>query len=97
MLQALLSAVIFLGEIPAGLLTDRIGCKHSMILSQILLLAARILLLLAYLSHSLWLFSSAALARVGIGACFLLIGALFLVCALLPADRKNPDADVKPI
>lgn len=43
LLQALLSAVIALGELPTGHLTDRIGYRRSLILSQLLLLAAFLL------------------------------------------------------
>ena len=32
LLQALLSAITFLGEIPTGFLTDRIGYKRSLVL-----------------------------------------------------------------
>ncbi len=37
-LQALLSGVIFLGEIPTGFITDKIGYRKSLILAQMLLL-----------------------------------------------------------
>ena len=48
LLQALLSGVIALGEIPTGRLTDRIGYRNSIILSQGLVLAARGLLAAAF-------------------------------------------------
>ena len=69
LLQALLSAIVVLGEIPTGRLTDRIGYRASLILSQLLLLAARILLTVAYLLHSLPLFVSEAVVE-GFAACF---------------------------
>ena len=49
LLQALLSAITFLGEIPTGFLTDRIGYKRSLVLSQSLLLLARSLLFVSFL------------------------------------------------
>ena len=69
LLQALLSGVIFLGEIPTGFITDKIGYRKSLILAQILLLIARSLLLGAFLSHSVWLFVAEAVVE-GIAACF---------------------------
>jgi MFS family permease len=68
-LQALLSCVIFLGEIPAGYVTDRIGYRQSMILSQILIFAARTLLTAAFFLKSLPLFVIEVLVE-GLGACF---------------------------
>lgn len=56
LLQVLLSAVIALGELPTGMLTDRIGYRRSLILSQLLLLLARGALLAAFLLRSLPLF-----------------------------------------
>lgn len=52
-LQALLSGVIFLGEIPTGFITDKIGYRKSLILAQVLLFGARSLLLAAFVSRSL--------------------------------------------
>ena len=69
LLQALLSGVIFLGEIPTGFITDKIGYRKSLILAQILLLTARSLLLGAFLSHSVWLFVVEAVVE-GIAICF---------------------------
>ena len=68
-LQALLSGVIFLGEIPTGFITDKIGYRKSLILAQVLLLGARSLLLAAFVSRSLVLFVVAAVVE-GIAACF---------------------------
>ena len=68
-LQALLSIAIFLGEIPTGYITDRIGYKRSIILSQTLMFIARVLLLLAFLNSSLWLFVFEALVE-GVANCF---------------------------
>ena len=69
LLQALLSGVIFLGEIPTGFITDKIGYRKSLILAQFLLLAARSLLLGAFLSRSVWLFVLEAVVE-GIAVCF---------------------------
>ena len=68
-LQALLSGVIFLGEIPTGFITDKIGYRKSLILAQVLLLGARSLLLAAFVSRSLALFVVEAVVE-GIAACF---------------------------
>lgn len=69
LLQALLSGVIFLGEIPIGFITDKIGYRKSLILAQVLLLGARSLLLAAFVSRSLALFVVEAVVE-GIAACF---------------------------
>ena len=69
LLQALLSAIIVVGEIPTGRLTDKIGYRAALVLSQSLLLAARILLTLAYITHALPLFVLEAVIE-GISACF---------------------------
>lgn len=69
LLQALLSGVIFLGEIPTGFITDKIGYRKSLILAQMLLLGARSLLLAAFVSRSLVLFVVEAVVE-GIAACF---------------------------
>lgn len=68
-LQALLSGVIFLGEIPTGFITDKIGYRKSLILAQVLLLGARSLLLAAFVSRSLVLFVVEAVVE-GIAVCF---------------------------
>lgn len=68
LLQALLSGIIALGELPTGHLTDRMGYRRSLILAQLLLLAARGLLLAAFLLRSLPLFVADALVE-GISAC----------------------------
>ena len=57
LLQALLSGVIFLGEIPTGFITDKIGYRKSLIWAQVLLFGARSLLLAAFVSRSLALLS----------------------------------------
>lgn len=69
LLQALLSGVIFLGEIPTGFITDKIGYRKSLILAQVLLLGARSLLLAAFVSRSFVLFVVEAVVE-GIAACF---------------------------
>ena len=68
LLQALLSGIIALGELPTGHLTDRMGYRRSLILAQLLLLASRGLLLAAFLLRSLPLFVAEALVE-GISAC----------------------------
>ena len=69
LLQAVLSGVIFLGEIPTGFITDKIGYRKSLILAQVLLFGARSLLLAAFVSRSLALFVVEAVVE-GIAACF---------------------------
>lgn len=69
LLQALLSGVIFLGEIPTGFITDKIGYRKSLILAQVLLLGARSLLLAAFVSRSLALFVVEAVVE-GTATCF---------------------------
>lgn len=69
LLQALLSAITFLGEIPTGFLTDRIGYKRSLVLSQSLLLLARCLLFVSFLCKSPVLFAIEA-AVEGLSYCF---------------------------
>ena len=69
LLQALLSGVVFLGEIPTGFITDKIGYRKSLILAQVLLFGARSLLLAAFVSRSLALFVVEAVVE-GIAACF---------------------------
>lgn len=51
LLQALLSCITALGEVPFGHITDKIGYKNSLILYQALLLIARALLFAAFLSR----------------------------------------------
>ena len=67
-LQAVLSLVIFLLEIPAGRLTDRVGYRNTLVLSAWTLLLARGLLLVAFLTRSYALFLLEALAE-GLSAC----------------------------
>lgn len=69
-LQAILSFVILSFEIPTGMLTDKIGYKNSLALSQILLLLSRTLLLTAFLSQSFIIFVIEAVVE-GISSCFL--------------------------
>lgn len=69
LLQALLSAIMFLGEIPTGFLTDRIGYKRSLVLSQGLLLLARFLLFVSFICKSPVLFSVEAIVE-GLSYCF---------------------------
>ena len=69
MLQALLSIAIFLGEVPTGFITDKIGYRKSIIISQTIMFMARVLMMMAYLTKSIWLFILEALVE-GIGDCF---------------------------
>ncbi len=69
LLQALLSGVIFLGEIPTGFITDKIGYRKSLIWAQVLLFGARSLLLAAFVSRSLALFVVEAVVE-GTAVCF---------------------------
>lgn len=69
LLQALLSGVIFLGEIPTGFITDKIGYRKSLIWAQVLLFDARSLLLAAFVSRSLALFVVEAVVE-GTATCF---------------------------
>ncbi len=57
LLQVVLSAVNLATELPAGRLTDRIGYRNTIVLSEGLLLLARGLLLAAFLGRSLPLFA----------------------------------------
>ncbi len=68
MLQALLSLAVFVGEIPTGFITDKIGYKKSIISAQITMLLSRIILLLAFVFHSISLFVLEAVLE-GIGGC----------------------------
>ncbi len=69
-LQAVLSLTVFLFEIPTGILTDKIGYKNTMVLAQSILVLARGLMIIAYLTGSFWLFVVEAVAE-GFAACFL--------------------------
>lgn len=55
-LQAFLSIMIFVFEIPTGKITDRVGYKKTLVLSQGTWLLARILLMLSFFSGSFALF-----------------------------------------
>ncbi len=69
LLQALLSGIIFIGEVPTGFITDKIGYRASLILSQILLLLSRIFLLIGYEQKLLSVFVAEAIIE-GITICF---------------------------
>ena len=60
-LQATLSLVIFLGEIPTGKITDFVGYKNTIVLSQIMFLIARSLILAAFLFKNYYLFFAEAI------------------------------------
>lgn len=68
-LQALLSITIFLGEIPTGMLADRLGYKRTLVVSQFSTLLARVLLMSAFLLRSPALFAAEAIVE-GLAACF---------------------------
>nr|WP_297769877.1 MFS transporter [uncultured Butyrivibrio sp.] len=55
-LQAFLSIMIFVFEIPTGKITDRVGYKKTLVLSQGMWLLARILLMLSFFSGSFAVF-----------------------------------------
>ena len=52
LLQAVLSGTTFAFEIPCGYLTDRIGCRRTMMLAQGVFILCRILLLCAFFMRS---------------------------------------------
>ncbi|MCD8127266.1 MAG: MFS transporter [Clostridiales bacterium] len=62
-LQALLSLVVLVSEIPTGRLTDRVGLRNTLVLYQVTLCLARVLLLLAYVRRSYPLFVAEAVAE----------------------------------
>lgn len=68
-LQALLSICIFVGEIPTGRLSDKLGHRNTLILSQLMLLCARVLLLAAFINKSRVLFVMEVFAE-GLASCF---------------------------
>lgn len=68
-LQALLSICIFVGEIPTGRLSDKLGHRNTLILSQLMLLFARVLLLAAFINKSMVLFVIEVFVE-GMAACF---------------------------
>ena len=55
-LQAFLSIMIFVFEIPTGKITDKVGYKKTLVLSQIMWLMARVLLMLSFISGSFAVF-----------------------------------------
>lgn len=56
LLQAAIACTVLAAELPAGRLTDRIGCRSTIVLCEGGFLAARALLLAAFLNRSLPLF-----------------------------------------
>ena len=56
LLQAAIACTVLAAELPAGRLTDRIGCRSTIVLCEGGFLAARALLLAAFLTRSLPLF-----------------------------------------
>jgi MFS family permease len=69
LLQVVLSVVILGFEIPTGKLTDCVGYRNTIILSQVTLSLARVLLLIAYVSGSFIFFVFEAFVE-GISSCF---------------------------
>ena len=69
LLQAILSLVIFFGEIPTGKITDAAGYKNTIVFSQFTLLIARIVMLAAFLTKNYCLFVAEAVIE-GIADCF---------------------------
>ncbi len=67
-LQVLLSFTIFALEIPTGKLSDRLGYRKTLIISEILLCLSRMFLLAAYRSHIMILFIIQVFLE-GIAAC----------------------------
>lgn len=55
-LQAFLSIMIFVFEIPTGKITDKVGYKNTLVFSQIMWLLARILLMMAFFSRNFAVF-----------------------------------------
>ncbi len=55
-LQAFLSIMIFVFEIPTGKITDKVGYKKTLVLSQVMWLLARTLLMLSFFSGSFAVF-----------------------------------------
>ena len=68
-LQAFLSIVILVFEIPTGKMTDIIGYRNTMIMSQVMLTFARILLFVSYVSGNYVIFFLEAFVE-GIASCF---------------------------
>lgn len=67
LLQALLSLVIFLFEVPTGVISDKIGYKKSIMLSQIMLFFARGIFLFA---NNIWFFVAEAVIEA-VAHCFM--------------------------
>lgn len=61
--------VLFVGEIPTGRLSDKLGHRNTLILSQLMLLFARVLLLAAFINKSMVLFVIEVFVE-GMAACF---------------------------
>ena len=68
LLQAILSAVIFVLEIPTGMFTDRIGYRNTLILSEVTLFFARVLILTAFFSGDFRVFLAEAFVE-GVSVC----------------------------
>lgn len=68
-LQAILSIVIFVFEIPTGKLTDKIGYKKTLVLSECSLLFARLLMYAAFITGNFAVFVAEAFLE-GVSVCF---------------------------
>lgn len=68
-LQANLSIVVFVFEIPTGKLTDKIGYKNTIVLSECTLLFARITMFVAFVTGNFAVFVTEAFIE-GVSACF---------------------------
>ena len=88
-LQALLSLAIFCFEIPCGALTDRIGYKKTLVLSQTLLCAVRLLFLLG---GNFALFAVAAVLESLSACCASGTSEAYLYRACGPDDYASVDS-----
>ncbi len=68
-LQAFLSVIVLFLEIPTGKITDVIGYRNTIIMSQVMLTLARVLLLVSFLTGNIAIFFVEAFVE-GIASCF---------------------------
>lgn len=68
LLQAVISCTIFAGEVPCGIITDRIGYRRTLIINQLLNLMAVALLFAAFTVKSMTVFLAEAVIE-GIAVC----------------------------
>jgi MFS family permease len=69
LLQTILALTILLLEIPSGIITDKIGYKKTIVISQLFLFLARVLLFLAFYKKAIVVFICEAIIE-GIFHCF---------------------------